>query len=157
MALFSCPPLEELPLGAVELEYNSNNKVNASDSDFEYRRSIARANLANNQKARLTGAVADSILALAPWDRRLYPGRRKVILEIIGRKVTWGAVQHWMRDPEATPVDALGRFEAALREQAWAMLELATQLDTIKAAKLAKPRKRGRKSALEEWRQSKGE
>jgi hypothetical protein len=77
---------------------------------------------------------------------------------VIGREqITWGAVEHWIRKPETTPVEALERFAAALRERGRAMLVAAGELEKVRAQKLAKPRIQKGWGGLELWRQRKRE
>lgn len=141
-----------------EVEINERDSVEVNKAkksrsgDFGYRRAKAIGNLRVAQTPRLDTTISHTIELLAPYTKRLYPGRYSIVHDVIGRKVTWKAVEFWRRDPTLTPVATLQRFEDALREKAAAEIECANELRAIRLQKQQKPPRGRNRNQLDEWR-----
>jgi hypothetical protein len=79
---------------------------------------------------------------LAPWGRDEYRGRRHTILTILGRQITWQAVQHWCAGRRPLPIWAAERWRDHIRSRCAQGLALADELDEHIKKMQAAPKKK---------------
>jgi hypothetical protein len=64
-----------------------------------------------------------------PWTVRNYPGVRRGMVELLGRRVTYSAVKGWRVGRRPMPAWAAQVFADAIRTRCRAGAELATELE----------------------------
>ena len=76
-------------------------------------------------------AFEGALLAALPWTVWTYPGLRKGIIAILGKRASYGSIQHWRsgrRDPPQWACDLLADY---LRGRAAAMLAAADEVQAV--------------------------
>lgn len=74
-------------------------------------------------------AFEGALLAALPWTVWTYPGLRKGIIAILGKRASYGSIQHWRSGRRDPPEWACRLLADYLRSRAAAMLEAADQVE----------------------------
>lgn len=75
-------------------------------------------------------ALSDRVLTwLFPWTVETYPGQHRGFLAVLGNRVTWDSVRHWMTGRRPIPPWARAVLADYLRSRAAVALELAAELE----------------------------
>ena len=77
-----------------------------------------------------------------PHTVRNYPGLQRGLLAMVGRPVTWNAVQHWRADRRRLPVDVAEAFRAAALAKIASATSIVAELDAYIAAERKVERRR---------------
>jgi hypothetical protein len=67
---------------------------------------------------------------LFPWDVETYPGIVRGFLEVLGRRISWAAVQHWQAERRPIPPWARAVLADYIEARCRAGLELVAELRT---------------------------
>jgi hypothetical protein len=84
--------------------------------------------------------IGRAIMYLHSCTKRTYRGRRHGMLELLGRKVTWQAVQHWCAGRHPMPAWAADTLADSIEVQARVGLQLVSDLREHATAMRARPR-----------------
>jgi hypothetical protein len=90
-------------------------------------------------RSNLPGRV---VAWLFPWTVTTYPGVYRGVLGVLGNRVGWGTVRHWLHDRRPIPPWARAVLADYLRSRAAVALELAAELEAEperKAGNRARP------------------
>jgi hypothetical protein len=91
-----------------------------------------------------TNVAGRAVAWLFPWTVDTYPGRHRGVLSLLGNRVTWAYVRHWMTGRRPIPPWARAVLADYLRSRAAVALELAAELEQ------EQPRKRGNRQRSNE-------
>ncbi len=80
------------------------------------------------ERTSLAGRV---VAACFPWSVDDYPGRHRGFRAVLGDRVTWAYVRHWMAGRRPIPPWARAVLADYLRSRARVALELAAELDAL--------------------------
>ena len=144
----SCVVLSDFEAELIDNSLQANNdedEVKERKKKFWENPSLHFAKLADLYKTKHSNAVTATIEMMAPT-RKGNRGRRRIVLESIGRKVTWGAVQHWMAGRARLPEDVAQRWIEWHRQEAEKHLQVA---NSMKAVRLAQ---QSLEAPIEGWR-----
>ncbi len=76
--------------------------------------------------------LADQVVCwLFPWTVETYPGQHRGVLAVLGRRVTWDTVRHWLHDRRPIPPWARAVLADYIEARARAGLELAAELRAL--------------------------
>lgn len=76
--------------------------------------------------------LADRVLmCLFPWTVETYPGQHRGVLAVLGRRVTWDTVRHWLHDRRPIPPWARAVLADYLEARGRVALELAAELRAL--------------------------
>lgn len=86
-----------------------------------------------NKRPRVHGStlawrVADHLF---PWSVETYPGIIRGVLEVLGRRITWAAVQQWQSERRPIPPWARAILADYLEARGRVALELAAELRAL--------------------------
>ncbi len=89
---------------------------------------IQRGKPARIHGSTLAWRVVDQLF---PWSVDTYPGIMRGVLQVLGRRVTWAAVQQWQSEKRPIPPWARAILSDYLKGRARRDLELAAELDAL--------------------------
>lgn len=78
-----------------------------------------------------------------PWTVRGYPGFRKGVFSVLGRKVSWGSVQNWRAGRRPLPLDIAASLVEHIKARTASGQALAAELENYIATEQAKLVRRG--------------
>ena len=102
--------------------------------------SVNNASTINNLPLPLLSQWERAVLWLCPWSKITFPGKRRFILSLLPRTVTWDSGAHWRRG--GLPADIADALADAIESRAKIGAELASELRQHAAAMRARPPQR---------------
>jgi hypothetical protein len=87
-------------------------------------------------------ALVDLALCWAlPWPKRDYPGIHRGTQQLLGRHVTYGAIQHWRKGRRPPPLDLLVALRRHIHETVATGQQLVSELDSEISKRQDEPRR----------------
>ncbi len=71
------------------------------------------------------------VMWLFPWTVTTYPGQHRGVLGVLGRRITWDTVRHWLHDRRPVPAWAAEVLADYIEARCRAGLELAAELRAL--------------------------